>query len=79
MFLRNHWYVAAWDHELGDRPLSRTLLDEPVVLFRGADGKVVGEKAIMAGSILGAAVDFLIISLVVFFIATRLLKIEVKK
>lgn len=41
MFLRNHWYVAAWDHELGDRPLSRTLLDEPVVLFRGADGKVV--------------------------------------
>ena len=45
----------------------------------GADGKMVGEKAILAGQILGATVDFLIISLVVFVIASKLLKIEVKK
>ena len=38
MFLRNCWYVAAWDHELEDGFLARTILDEPVVLFRGADG-----------------------------------------
>ena len=38
MFLRNCWYVAAWDHELDDGFLSRTILDEPVVLFRSADG-----------------------------------------
>lgn len=39
-YLRNVWYVAAWDHEVvGDRPLARKLLGEPVVLFRDADGK----------------------------------------
>ncbi len=32
MFLRNAWYVAAWDREVtAARPLGRTLLDEPVV------------------------------------------------
>ncbi len=41
MFLRNHWYVAAWDHELGDKPFARTILGEPIALFRGADGAVV--------------------------------------
>lgn len=41
MFLKNFWYVAAWDHELGEKPLGRTILNEPVVLFRDADGKVV--------------------------------------
>ena len=40
MFLKNFWYVAAWDHELGDKPLGRTILNEPVVLFRDAAGKV---------------------------------------
>jgi len=42
MFLRNAWYVAAWDHEVtADRPFGRVLLDEPVVLFRDADGQPV--------------------------------------
>jgi phenylpropionate dioxygenase-like ring-hydroxylating dioxygenase large terminal subunit len=41
MFLRNYWYVAAWDHELRDKPLGRTLLGEPVVLFRDASGAPV--------------------------------------
>jgi vanillate O-demethylase monooxygenase subunit len=41
MFLKNFWYVAAWDNELGEKPLGRTILNEPVVLFRGSDGKAV--------------------------------------
>ena len=45
----------------------------------GADGKVVGEKAILAGQILGSTLDFCVVALVVFIIATRLLKIEVKR
>ncbi|MDP5029213.1 aromatic ring-hydroxylating dioxygenase subunit alpha [Paraglaciecola sp.] len=34
------WYVAAQSKELSDKPLARTLLNQPVVLFRTADGKV---------------------------------------
>lgn len=42
MFLKNCWYVAAWDHEiLGDTLLSRTLLGQPVLLYRKDDGSVV--------------------------------------
>ena len=34
MFLKNCWYVAAWDHELIDgRMLARTILEEAVLLF----------------------------------------------
>jgi vanillate O-demethylase monooxygenase subunit len=41
-FLTNSWYVAAWDHELADgKLLARTLLDKPVVLFKGDSGNVV--------------------------------------
>ena len=40
MFLRNCWYVAAWDDEIGGEvPFARTILGEPVVLFRDAAGK----------------------------------------
>lgn len=39
-FVRNHWYAAAWSHEIGEKPLGRRLLDEPVVMFRQADGRV---------------------------------------
>ena len=38
MFLRNCWYVAAWSREVGQEPLGRTLLNEPVVLYRTEDG-----------------------------------------
>ena len=38
MFLKNCWYVAAWDHEISDGLLARTILDRPVVLFRSPDG-----------------------------------------
>ena len=41
MFLRNCWYVAAIDHELIDgKLLSRMLLGEHVLLYRGESGKV---------------------------------------
>lgn len=38
-FPRNHWYVAATSDELVGRPLARTVCDEPLVLFRGSDGR----------------------------------------
>ena len=38
MFPRNCWYVAAMDFEVQDGLLPRTLLDEPVLLFRRQDG-----------------------------------------
>lgn len=42
MFLRNVWYVAAWNHEIaGDGLLPRTLLNEAIVFYRRADGSVV--------------------------------------
>ena len=42
IFLRNTWYVAAWNHELIDgKKLARTILEQPIVLYRGASGKVV--------------------------------------
>ena len=40
MFLRNAWYVAAWGHEIKESVLARTLLNDPVVLFRDSAGKV---------------------------------------
>ena len=41
MFRKNCWYVAAWDHEVTQKPLARTLLCEPIVLFRREDGGAV--------------------------------------
>jgi phenylpropionate dioxygenase-like ring-hydroxylating dioxygenase large terminal subunit len=41
MFLRNYWYVAASDTEIGRKPLGRMILGEPVVLFRTEAGKAV--------------------------------------
>jgi vanillate O-demethylase monooxygenase subunit len=41
MFLKNTWYVAAWDHEIGRKLLSRTILNTPVVLYRTEAGAPV--------------------------------------
>ena len=41
MFLRNYWYVAADDHEVGRSPLGRVILGEPVVFYRLEDGTAV--------------------------------------
>jgi phenylpropionate dioxygenase-like ring-hydroxylating dioxygenase large terminal subunit len=37
-FLRNQWYTAATSAELADKPLARTICNEPMVLFRGDSG-----------------------------------------
>lgn len=39
MFIRNAWYIAAWADDLGQKPLARRICDEPVVLFRDAEGR----------------------------------------
>jgi phenylpropionate dioxygenase-like ring-hydroxylating dioxygenase large terminal subunit len=40
-FLRNAWYVAAWSDGVDDGQLvPRTIMNEPVVLFRKSDGAV---------------------------------------
>src|SRR5687768_14310154 len=39
-FLRNQWYVAATSAEVGTKPFGRMICNEPVVLFRRADGRV---------------------------------------
>jgi vanillate O-demethylase monooxygenase subunit len=38
-FVRNAWYIAAWPEELEDGVLARTIMGEPLVIFRDADGK----------------------------------------
>src|SRR6202171_2017787 len=46
MFLKNSWYVAAWADELAAGALlGRTILGEPVLLYRGAAGEVAALEA----------------------------------
>tara|TARA_R110001599_G_scaffold353866_1_gene600901 strand:+ start:20963 stop:22045 length:1083 start_codon:yes stop_codon:yes gene_type:complete len=41
-FLTEFWYVAAWDYELIDNTrLARTILETPILLYRGESGRVV--------------------------------------
>jgi phenylpropionate dioxygenase-like ring-hydroxylating dioxygenase large terminal subunit len=40
-YLRNRWYVACWSEDLTSDPLARTFLDEPVALYRAANGAPV--------------------------------------
>ncbi len=39
MFLRNCWYVAAMDEEVGNGLLARTILSQPLVIFRDGTGR----------------------------------------
>ncbi|MCP5145317.1 MAG: aromatic ring-hydroxylating dioxygenase subunit alpha [Gammaproteobacteria bacterium] len=42
VYVRNAWYVACWDYELHSRDLlSRTLINQPVLLYRREDGAPV--------------------------------------
>lgn len=41
MFARQHWYVIAMSEEVTGEPLGRRVLDEPIVLYRLADGTPV--------------------------------------
>ena len=38
---RNGWYVAAFCNEIGEELLSRWILNQPVVMYRKADGTAV--------------------------------------
>ena len=38
MFLRNAWYPAAWEREIGAGPYGTRILDEPVAIYRRSDG-----------------------------------------
>jgi phenylpropionate dioxygenase-like ring-hydroxylating dioxygenase large terminal subunit len=40
LFLNNAWYVAAWSKDITSKPLARTLLNEPIVLYRTSAGAV---------------------------------------
>jgi phenylpropionate dioxygenase-like ring-hydroxylating dioxygenase large terminal subunit len=40
-FVRNQWYVAAYTEEVGEELLGRTILAEPIVLYRTQDGTAV--------------------------------------
>jgi vanillate O-demethylase monooxygenase subunit len=42
MFLRNTWYIAAWDRELGNQPLAVRVLGEDIVLYRQSNGRAAG-------------------------------------
>ena len=47
MFLRNYWYVAAMPQELENGALlGRWILDEPVLIYRTADGEVTAMRDI---------------------------------
>jgi phenylpropionate dioxygenase-like ring-hydroxylating dioxygenase large terminal subunit len=38
-FLFQNWYIACTSRELGQKPIERTMLGIPLVIFRGIDGK----------------------------------------
>ena len=38
MSLKDHWYIACESRELRDKPLSRVILGEPIVVFRSTEG-----------------------------------------
>lgn len=40
-FVKQSWYAALWAADLGEVPLRRTYLGEPVVLYRGAAGQPI--------------------------------------
>lgn len=40
-FIRNTWYAAGWSNELGRNLTARTILNEPIVLFRTESGQAV--------------------------------------
>jgi phenylpropionate dioxygenase-like ring-hydroxylating dioxygenase large terminal subunit len=40
MFLRNAWYVAAWDKDIGGGLVAATILGEAIVMYRKRDGHV---------------------------------------
>ncbi len=39
--LKNTWYVAAWDYEVGRHLMMREILDRPILLYREESGRAV--------------------------------------
>ena len=40
LYIRQQWYVLAWSHELANGPLARTVMEQPIVVFRTEGGSV---------------------------------------
>lgn len=40
-YVRDAWYVAAWADQVEDKPVAMTLLNQPIVIYRGVDGTPV--------------------------------------
>ncbi|MDB2602763.1 aromatic ring-hydroxylating dioxygenase subunit alpha [Gammaproteobacteria bacterium] len=40
-FIQNRWYIAAWDGEVANAPLSRKICGDVIVLYRKLNGNVV--------------------------------------
>ena len=38
-FVENAWHVAAWSHEVTDKPLARMIMNKRVVIFRDGNGR----------------------------------------
>lgn len=43
-FIRNAWYVAAWDAEVDSAPLARTICGTPTMLYRRLDRSIVAMR-----------------------------------
>ncbi len=41
MFLRDHWYIAAFQRDVASKPERKIILGEPVVLYRAPEGTIV--------------------------------------
>jgi vanillate O-demethylase monooxygenase subunit len=41
MFVKNAWYVACTPNEIDDKPLGRRICNEPIVFYRGEEGRAV--------------------------------------
>ena len=39
-FIRNLWYIAAWDGEVASKPLARKICGEPIVMYRKLGGNL---------------------------------------
>jgi vanillate O-demethylase monooxygenase subunit len=43
-WVENAWYVAAWDAEIDEAPLARTICGVPMVFYRKLDRNVVAMR-----------------------------------
>ncbi|WP_298676332.1 hypothetical protein [uncultured Lentibacter sp.] len=44
MFLKNAWFVAAWDHEVAQDLKQIMVLDEKISIFRNESGEVIAHR-----------------------------------